>query len=280
MNRSPIQRNLSRVLVGLIFLFAATSTGNVAEFIEAYHSGWTGWTLGICFGVTLFVSAYIAATAKTKQTRLWSLVIGGVFGIASATFQTVLYMQGGAAWYIAVPLAFVPIVAGEVGLALMESSYNKEHGESEATAKEEELKTELAKLRTQYNQVLTDSKQIQTQLESVRKESEKRLNESNEWRNLSESLRTRLESAVTQLEKHTVDSVLKRLDDGKRDKFVRLLEVVQNERVQSAADLVRLTDLNKADAYSLWPIAQATGLVYLNGDGAYHTTNGYHKETA
>lgn len=277
MNRSPIQRNLSRVLVGLIFLFAATSTGNLAEFIEGYHKGWTGWTLGVCFGVTLFVSAYIAATAKTKQTRLWALTIGCVFGLASATFQTVLYMHGDAPWFVAVPLAFVPIVAGEVGLALMESSYSKEHGEEELSAQAQGLKTQLENLQTQYGKVLTDSEFVQTQLEDVKKRSEEDRRTSEGLRTQleqaekeSENLRSQLESLRQQLNYHTVDSVLNRLDDGKREKFSKLLETVETERVQSPADLVRLEALNKSDAYALWPIATATALVYLNGDGAYH----------
>lgn len=264
-NRSPIQRSISWLLVGLIGLFALTSLGNVAEFVHQYHKGWTGVTLGGGFGVTVFVCAYLAATAKTKSTRFWSLIVGGIFGLASGAFQAWLYIEGGAIWHVAALLSFVPIVVGEVGLALVESSYSKEHVEDFGLT---EVQNQLDDLRTEYDRVCTELDEVRLRSEGVQKQSDQRQKQLDE-------VRSRLDQMQKQLDRHSVDSVLSRLDDGKRDKMVRLLDTVNNHRVQGPADLVKLSDFNKADAYALWPVAQAADLVYLNGDGAYHT-NGQH----
>lgn len=124
--RSPIERSISYVLIGLIMLFAITSTGNVTEYIHRYHHGWTGVTLGLCYGMTVFTCAYIAATARQFTTRICAIVIGSVFGVASATFQTNIYVDGGADGFVAAALSYIPIIAGEVGLAILEHFYSAE----------------------------------------------------------------------------------------------------------------------------------------------------------
>ena len=125
-DRSLIEKYISNALLVLILLFAITSTGNVTEYIHLYHKGWTGITLGLTFGVTVFTCAYIAATGKTKMTRTAAIVIGSIFGIASAFFQMNIYMTGGATREIAATLSFIPIMAGEVGLAILEHFYSRD----------------------------------------------------------------------------------------------------------------------------------------------------------
>ncbi|MBV7334654.1 DeoR family transcriptional regulator [Chloroflexi bacterium TSY] len=173
--RSIIQKGISWVLLALILMFAITSMGNVAHFVSKYHKGWTGWTLGACFGVTLFVSAYIASTAISEQTRKRALAVAIVFGLASATFQMSLYMDGGAQWYTAILLSFVPIVAGEVGLALVESSYSKDH-EQEVEEKHSNLLTmDLERVTEQLDAVTKERNDLQTELENVTAELDKTL---------------------------------------------------------------------------------------------------------
>lgn len=87
-----------------------------------------------------------------------------------------------------------------------------------------------------------------------------------------ERLQTELEQLQAKSEQYSLESVLSRLDDGKREKLLKLLDAVQSNRIQNAADLVRLADFNKTDAYTMWPLANAAKLVYLNGDGAYHVS--------
>ena len=122
--RSIIERSISYVLIGMILLFAITSTGNVTEYVHTYHKGWTGITLGLSFGITVFTCAYIAATAQRSATRFSAIAIGSIFGIASATFQMNIYILGGAEWSVAAALSYIPIVAGEVGLAILEHFYS------------------------------------------------------------------------------------------------------------------------------------------------------------
>ncbi len=106
------------------------------------HHHWTGDALGIAFGTVVFVCAYIAATTS-GQTRWVSIVIGSVFGVASAYFQTELYMSEGMKSSTAHSLSYIPILAGEVGLALLESLYSKQHKHREATQIVAQLQTQL-----------------------------------------------------------------------------------------------------------------------------------------
>jgi len=125
-DRSLIERSVSFLLLGLICIFALNSIGNVQKYVHEYHHHWTGDALGIAFGTVVFVCAYIAATTS-EQTRWVSIAIGSVFGLASAYFQTELYMSEGMKFGTAHSLSYIPILAGEVGLALLESLYSKQH---------------------------------------------------------------------------------------------------------------------------------------------------------
>lgn len=71
-----------------------------------------------------------------------------------------------------------------------------------------------------------------------------------------------------------LDVVLSRLGNGHREKLLKLLDIVENNRITGPADIVKVSDFNKTDAYTIWPIAQAARMVYLNGDGAYHPVKG------
>mgnify|MGYP001105893907 CR=1 FL=1 len=123
--RSLIERSVSFLLLGLICIFALNSIGNVQQYVGLYHHHWTGNVLGIAFGTVVFVCAYIAATTS-GQTRWVAISIGAIFGVASAYFQTELYMSEGMKASTAHSLSYIPILAGEVGLALLESLYSKQ----------------------------------------------------------------------------------------------------------------------------------------------------------
>ena len=124
--RSIIERSVSFLLLALICIFALNSIGNVQKYVGRFHDHWTGDALGIAFGTVVFVCAYIAATTH-GHTRWVSIVIGTVFGIASAQFQTELYTLEGMNPSTARALSYIPILAGEVGLALLESLYSRQH---------------------------------------------------------------------------------------------------------------------------------------------------------
>ena len=125
-DRSIVERSVSFLLLGLICVFALNSIGNVQQYVSHYHNHWTGDALGIAFGTVVFVCAYIAATTG-GSTRWVSITIGTIFGIASAYFQTALYTSEGMQVSTALALSYIPILAGEVGLALLESLYSKQH---------------------------------------------------------------------------------------------------------------------------------------------------------
>ena len=125
-DRSLIERSVSFLLLALIAIFALNSIGNVQKYVGQYHEHWTGQALGIAFGTVVFVCAYIAATT-TASARWVAIAIGTVFGVASANFQTQLYVSEGMQINTARALSYIPILAGEVGLALLESLYSKQH---------------------------------------------------------------------------------------------------------------------------------------------------------
>jgi len=147
--RSLIERSVSFLLLGLICIFALNSIGNVQKYVHQYHHHWTGDALGIAFGTVVFVCAYIAATTS-GQTRWVSIVIGSVFGVASAYFQTELYMSEGMKSGTAHSLSYIPILAGEVGLALLESLYSKQHKQQETAAQATDL---LAQLQAKTDEI-------------------------------------------------------------------------------------------------------------------------------
>lgn len=141
-DRSLVERSVSFLLLGLICVFALNSIGNVQQYVSRYHNHWTGDALGIAFGTVVFVCAYIAATTG-GNTRWVSITIGTIFGVASAYFQTALYTSEGMLLSTALALSYIPILAGEVGLALLESLYSKQHREQHTAQLTTELQDQL-----------------------------------------------------------------------------------------------------------------------------------------
>ena len=153
-DRSIVERSVSFLLLGLICVFALNSIGNVQKYVSHYHNHWTGDALGIAFGTVVFVCAYIAATTH-NNTRWVAIVIGTVFGVASAYFQTNLYTSEGMQLSTALALSYIPILAGEVGLALLESLYSRQHREQhtvDLAAQLQEKDEQIAALKTALGQ--------------------------------------------------------------------------------------------------------------------------------
>ena len=165
-DRSLVERSVSFLLLGLICVFALNSIGNVQQYVSHYHNHWTGDVLGIAFGTVVFVCAYIAAT--THATTRWvGIVIGTVFGIASAYFQTNLYTSEGMQLSTALALSYIPILAGEVGLALLESLYSKQHREQHTVETTAQHKAELQEKEAQIIALTAKLEHAQQQLAAL-----------------------------------------------------------------------------------------------------------------
>lgn len=123
---SVLEQWVSRILLGLILVFSVTSIGNISEFVGLYHRGWTGTTLGVAIGVVTFTTSYISAKTTRLATRVGSIIIALIFGLCSGWFQMEIYTAGGAPFWIAGALSFVPIIVGEVGLAFLEYLYSSD----------------------------------------------------------------------------------------------------------------------------------------------------------
>jgi hypothetical protein len=164
--RSIVERSVSFLLLGLICVFALNSIGNVQQYVSHYHTHWTGDALGIAFGTVVFVCAYIAATTH-GNTRWVAIVIGTVFGVASAYFQTNLYTSEGMQLSTALALSYIPILAGEVGLALLESLYSKEHREQQTADVTAQLEAQLQAKEAEITALAAELEQAQQQLASL-----------------------------------------------------------------------------------------------------------------
>ena len=160
-DRSIIERSVSFLLLALICIFALNSIGNVQKYVGRFHHHWTGDALGIAFGTVVFVCAYIAATTH-GSTRWVAIVIGTVFGVASAQFQADLYMSEGMQPMTARALSFIPILAGEVGLALLESLYSRQHRAEMRAAKTADKEADTKELDATIA-ALTDQLEQQSQ---------------------------------------------------------------------------------------------------------------------
>jgi hypothetical protein len=173
-------------------------------------------------------------------------------------------------------LAVLPLfsAAGAVALALRRwhaRNMNKVESNDELT---DELYAKLEALQTDNENFLNQSRQLQISVRQYQTDSENFRTESNELRTQLEQLQKELDKVQRDSEQFSLDSVLGRLDEGKREKLLKLLDVVENNRITGPADIVKVSDFNKTDAYTFWPIAQATRIIYLNGDGAYHKAKG------
>jgi len=162
-DRSLVERSVSFLLLGLICVFALNSIGNVQQYVSHYHNHWTGDALGIAFGTVVFVCAYIAATTHSN-TRWVAIIIGTVFGIASAYFQTNLYTSEGMQLSTALALSYIPILAGEVGLALLESLYSKQHREQHTADVTAQLHVQLQEKDAQVAALTAKLEHAQQQL--------------------------------------------------------------------------------------------------------------------
>lgn len=250
MEKSILQRSISFILLGLILLFALTSIGNVAEFVHQYHEGWTGYTLGICFGVTLFAAAYIASVTQDAQTRTYALVVAIIFGCASATFQTALYVSGGAKWYIAATLSFVPILAGEVGLALLESSYSQEH----ATEAEQSLAYQLTR------QVDDLEAQIE-HYQSIEADKEALFEENSRLKAAVDQIRQEYTQLIDSSAQITPNSIISELPAKLRDDLLILREIVAHSPVKSADEFSKKTSWGRTKSHSVFQMAKAIRLI-------------------
>lgn len=172
-NRSLIERSISILLLALICVFALNSIGNVQKYVSRFHDHWTGDALGVAFGTVVFVCAYIAATTHSSP-RWVAIVIGSIFGIASAHFQTELYTLEGMSMRTALILSYIPILAGEVGLALLESLYSRQHRAEQNVAENDQLSAqlmeqhnELAMLEAQLQAIVQERDVAREELETV-----------------------------------------------------------------------------------------------------------------
>lgn len=204
---------VSKALVVLIGLFGITTVGNVANFVEGYHKGWQGWTLGGALGFALFITAYISATSKDKETVFRAAMCAFAFGVSSAYFQFSIYSEhaeGIKETLDAFFLAFVPIMVGEAGLALVESSIKKEKDRREN--KEAEVKKKFEDFSTKINEEVSKRENAESGLSQLGRELR-------EMQDFSKSLQSEISEAKLALD----------AEISKRENAERLISQLENQ---------------------------------------------------
>ncbi len=257
--RSLIHRSISGLLLLLILAFSLSSIGNVTEYIHQWHVGWWGFVLGIGFGAVVFICAYLASISVSWSNTWWiAIAVGTIFGLTSASFQASIYITGGAPLPTALALSFIPIVVGEVGLALLESSFSKDHiaqTESEHAKKLSELVSELNALDAKHTALIRETER-RTTVANVQVEPVKTSEPITNDRPTGEDER-----------KDELFDILKRERDGDLPK-------------QKREDLYKQLGLTRTRMYELireWNDTQDT---IKNVPTIEVHTNGYHKEAA
>lgn len=168
--RTDLSKWVSKGLLILIALFAVSSVGNVSEFIYKYHpSGWA-YVLGGAYGMVVFICAYITSTATGTATKAAAFVVGLVFAAASGYFQADIYVKGGATQTTANLLAYLPVIFGEIGLAIVEAYYSKDKIVAIVSALKEQIATltaDIEALTQRLTSVTSERDTLQTTLADV-----------------------------------------------------------------------------------------------------------------
>ena len=282
--RSLIQTSISYALLAMIALYAITSVGNVVEFVSHYHDGWTGSSLGGGFGLTIFVSAYIASIARTRSTRFYALIVAGCFGLSSAWFQMTIYLEGGASPYIAAVLAFVPIVVGEIGIALLESSYSQEHEIVHQENETARWQTKLNQLQQQLATASTEAEKataLQEQITTLQQALQQSQNEAAEYREKAsnsdslaadvnklaaerDSLAAKYEHIANEYQQSAINIDL--LPQRLRGELQAGLELVTNGRITSQQEFITAAEWGRSKAQDIFKTIEALRLIRFEND--------------
>lgn len=256
---------ISAALLGLIALYGITSSGNIIRLVETVHHGWVAWTLGGSLGFTLVVASFIAATAKTRRLFWRAMTVATISGLMSAVFQTYMYIQDGAEWYIAGLLGFgIPLV-GEVGVAMLDAEYVNEHIGIEDEAKSSQLARQLSAMHQQLTELRMSADEYTKKLAVANGE--------------LETTRQQLATANGKLAAlRTKSGGNKRKSGGggsgggnrAAQRLQKVVDVVKNHKVASSADLAELTNWTETTSRRYFNMAAEENLIYKNGDGCYH----------
>lgn len=282
--RSLIQISISYILLAMIGLYGLSSVGNIVEYIQHFHDGWTGISLGLGFGLTLFVSAYIASIAKTRQTRLYALLVAGCFGVSSAWFQMSIYLEGGASLYVAFALAFVPIVVGEIGIALLESSYSREHLAEHDAFESVRLQHELDETKQRLNEAMSKAQAatalqqevetLQQQLSQLQTKAAADQKSATESRELAtklaeiaaerDALAARLDVTATEFQQMAVEVDM--LPQRLRGELQTALEIIEGNQIATQNDFILVADWSRSKAQDVFRIAEALKLIRFDNN--------------
>ena len=197
---------------------------------------------------------------------------GGLLGVGSASFQTMLYMAGGAPWYIAAALSFLPIVIGEVGLALLESSYSKEHEVEHDRLESVRLQAELDAMQSRLTDMTAQAERadtLQQELSHLQNEnaslvaqataSHQQAAELEQIATERDELAAKCAAMAASLQRPMIDIEL--LPTRLRDELQTAISIIAEQRIVSQNDFIDAAKWSRTKAQDVFKTAQALGLV-------------------
>ena len=213
-------------------------------------------------GILPSVHSYLFAVALELAVLLFVVqhrhIESYIFAVVSVAMNLSYYHLTGIdllsvvalpAWLVSVAL---PVAIARYSHAVAE--VQPAHDESER------LRTEIGRLQTEAGQ---SAGKLHRQLDEVqsRLDAETKRNK---------DLRRQLAETGRLLDAYEPTKILSRLTDTTRAAVLELMDIVRTQRVESPAQFVQVSDWNKSKAYPTWQVAEASNLIWKNGDESYH----------
>lgn len=196
------------------------------------------------------------AKEQAPEGQARAIVI--IYALVVLALVFILKIWQGAALYSLIPLTLLGLITSWTVVLRKQHNdrvWRAEQGQ-QGNAALEALQTQLERERNRADKFRIDAEALR--------------NGADEMRNKLEALRTELEAERNRAHSVDINSVMSRLDDGSREVLAEIIRLVTESRITSAADVAKEVEANKTKVYEMFRLATATGLIYPNGDGAYH----------
>ena len=172
-------------------------------------------------------------------------------------------------------ISMLAMPAWLVSVALPVAIARYSHAVAEAQPKQDfadNLRAEFEQYRTEAEQRTAESEQTADNLRRQLDEVQSRLDAEAQR---SKQLRKQMDETERRLDDFQPDKILSRMTDTTRAAVMELMDVVRTQRVESPAQFVQVSDWNKSKAYPAWQMAEASGLIWKNGDDSYHAVEAH-----
>jgi len=213
-------------------------------------------------GVLPSVHSYLFAVALELAVLLFVVqhrhIESYIFALVSVAMNLSYYHLAGIDL-----LSFIALPSWLVSVALPVAIARYSH----AVADVQPAHDESERLRTEVEQLRTESEQATDKLHRQLDEVQSRLDAETKR---NKELRRQMDETEQLLDVYRPHEILSRLTDTTRAAVLELMDIVRTQRIESPAQFVQISDWNKSKAYPTWQVAEASNLIWKNGDESYH----------